>query len=159
MRSGPSLAAYQAVQRLAGDRWPALREELLAGLRGQTSLVPQAPVDIFLEEGLVDDAIGALEASPAAFSNYVLVERVADAATPTRPDWVIRTCQAQAERIMDAGKAPHYHHAVGWLSRVKTAYLAAGQAAEWRTYLSEVLARHKRKYSLVPLLERLRAEA
>jgi uncharacterized Zn finger protein len=83
------------------------------------------------------------------------VERVAAAAVQRRPDWVIRTCRGQAERIMDEGKARHYHHAVRWLELVRAAYLAAGREAEWAAYRDGLIARHKRKYSLVPLLERL----
>jgi hypothetical protein len=31
-----------------------------------------------------------------------------------------------------------------------------GREEEWRTYLSELLDRHQRKYKLVPMLEALR---
>jgi uncharacterized Zn finger protein len=151
----PNLSDYQAVRALAGDRWPELRTALLARLRREAEQEPEAPVEIFLHEGLVEEAIGVLDAEPASFYHYALVERVAEAAVQSHPEWVIRTCRQQAERIMDEGNARHYHHAAGWLENARAAYLAGGREAEWGTYLDGLLARHKRKYSLVPLLKRL----
>ena len=55
---------------------------------------------------------------------------------------------------MDAGKSKHYHHAVNWLDRARTAYRAAGREAEWQAYLREIRARHGRKYKLMGMLER-----
>jgi uncharacterized Zn finger protein len=44
------------------------------------------------------------------------------------------------------------------LKRAREAYRVAGREAEWWAYLQELLERHKRKYSLMPILERLRQE-
>ena len=150
-KAAVSLEAYRQVQNLAGDRWPALREELLTWLRQHVSS-DQAAIEIFLHEGLVDDAIRALGDYPY----YGAVEMVVDAAIETHPDWCIRACKAQAEPIMDQGRSKYYHHAARWLEKAKAAYLAAGRAAEWRAYLSSLLERHARKYSLVPRLKELR---
>jgi hypothetical protein len=49
-RQAPELLAYQRVQDLAAERWPALRTELLEQLRQEQSYFPQGPVDIFLHE-------------------------------------------------------------------------------------------------------------
>jgi uncharacterized Zn finger protein len=155
VRESPNLSDYQAVRALAGARWPALRAELLARLRQEAAPAPEAPVEIFLREGLVDEAIGVLEAEPSSFFHYALVERVAEAAVQRHPEWVIRTCRRQAERIMDEGKAQHYRRTVRWLEKARTAYRAAGREAEWDAYLAGLVSRHKRKYSLVPLLKRL----
>jgi uncharacterized Zn finger protein len=149
-RAAPSLSAYQKVQELAGERWLPLRDELLAHLRQPTTYAPQAQVDIFLREGLVDDAITAVE----KHASYGLLERVMDAAIQPRPDWVIEAARKQAERIMDAGDAQHYHYAVQWLERAQAAYRAANREAEWRTYLSEIRNRHQRKYKLIGMLEK-----
>ena len=152
MRLDPSLADYEAVEALAGEQWPALRERLLAHLRKADSAYPQAQVDVFLHEGLIDDAIAAVE---PALHQYTLVEQVVDAAIKSHPDWVIRVCCQQAERIADEGKSKHYDYAVGWLERARSAYLASGRGAEWRAYLEDLVARHRRKYSLVPMLKGL----
>ena len=68
---------------------------------------------------------------------------------------MIRTCRQQAERIMDAAQSKYYHYAVAWLERARAASIAAGRQDEWRQHLSGLLARHGRKYSLVPQLKRL----
>jgi uncharacterized Zn finger protein len=154
VRDYPSLDEYQAVQALAGERWPALRDELLVDLRRAAARFPSAVGEILLHEGRIEDAIAVAE---AASYEYRLVERVADAAIQSHPDWVIRTCRQQAERIMDAAQSKYYPYAVGWLERVRAASTAAGRQDEWRQYLAGLLARHGRKYSLVPQLKRLLA--
>ena len=151
-RATPSMAAYQRVQELAGERWPELREDLLAHLRQSSFVYSQAQVDIFLYEGLLDDAIAAVEKG----GSYSLIERVMDAAIEHRPDWVIKAARRQAERIIDPGKAQHYHHAVNWLDKARAAYCAAGREAEWRAYLAEIRTRHGRKYKLMGMLERFK---
>ena len=151
-RESPGLADYQAVRDLAGERWPTLRAELLDHLRQTTSYYPQAQVEIFLHEGLIDDAIAAVEET----TSYQLIEPVVDAAIKSHPDWVIRACRQQAEPIMDQGKSQYYHHAVRWLEKARAAYRAAGREAEWLEYLESLIRRHGRKHKLVPMLEALR---
>ncbi len=152
-RATPSMGAYQRVQALAGERWPELREELLAHLRRASSFFDsQSQVDIFLHEGLLDDAINAVEKG----ANYDLMERVMDAVIEHRPDWVIKAARKEAERIIDTGQSQYYHHAVNWLDRARAAYCAAGREAEWQTHLGEIRARHGRKYKLMGMLERFK---
>ena len=149
-RSAPSLDMYLRVQELAGERWPEFREELLAHLRQVSSwFYTQAQVDVFLHEGFLDDAIAAVKEK----GSYDLIERVMDAVMDHRPDWVIREACKQAERIVDAGKAKYYHHAVGWLEKARDAYRAADREAEWRAYLGEIRERHGRKYKLMGMLK------
>jgi len=148
----PSMAAYQRVQELAGQRWPELREDLLAHLRQVSFVYSQAQVDIFLHEGLLDDAITAVEKG----GSYGLTERAMDAVIEHRPDWVIKAARQQAERIMDAGKAKYYHRAVNWLDKAHLAYCAAGREAEWQAYLGQIRTRHGRKYKLMGMLERFK---
>jgi len=150
-RAVPSLDVYLRVQELAGERWSAFREELLTHLRQAIWMHAQAQVDVFMHEGLLDDAIAAVEKS----GSYELVERVMDAVVEHRPDWVIQAARKQAERIMDAGQSKYYHHAVEWLARARTAYRAAGRESEWQAYLREIRERHGRKYKLMGMLKGL----
>jgi len=150
--SSPTLADYQAVQPLAGAAWPQVKAELLSHLAAVGYAT--AKIDIYLHEGLVDEAVQAVDKS--GYVGYDTLERVVDAAWESHPDWVIRQCKRQAEPIMDGGKSQHYHHAVRWLGKARQAYLAAGRAGEWRTYLESLIAKHNRKYSLRPQLEALR---
>ncbi len=151
-RERPGLPDYQIIRELAGERWPELRAELLDRLRQQDSS-PEDRIAIFLHEGLVDEAIAVVEKEG---SFYWLVEKVIDAAIEARPEWAIRTARQQAESIMNRGKAQHYHHAVRWLEKARSAYRAAGREAEWREYLESLIRTHWRKYKLVPMLEALR---
>jgi uncharacterized Zn finger protein len=152
-RESPSLADYQAIQAMAGKRWLELRGELLDYLRQTEKHLPQVQVEIFLHEGLIEDAIATVDAYPAY---YTLIEQVVDAAWSSHPDWAIRACRQQAEMIMDKGQSKYYFNAVRWLERARAVYSATGREAEWQTYLNELLTRHGRKYSLVPMLQGLR---
>jgi uncharacterized Zn finger protein len=87
---------------------------------------------------------------------YDTIERVVDAVLESHPRWAIRHCTAQAEAIMDAGKAGNYQHAIKWLEKARAAYLVAREQDEWRTYLDTLIEKHYRKYKLRPMLERLR---
>lgn len=144
------LADYLRLQEIAGDSWQAMREGLLGQLRTQKRAPFGADaIDIFLHEGLIDDAIAAL----GAYASDGKVVQVMQAAKSSRPDWVIQTAQKRAEAIMNAGKAPHYDSAVQWLGRAKEAYLAADRRRQWENYLAQVRETHGRKYKLMGLLK------
>lgn len=150
-REQSSLAAYLRIRELAGERWPGYRDELLDRLRSGESSYGSGHVDIFLHEGLIGDAIAAVEKYPVD----ALLGRVADAAVESHPEWVISTCRRQAEEIMDQGRSQHYSDAAAWLKKARAAYRAAGDEREWQRYLEGLIARHQRKYKLRPLLENL----
>ena len=143
-----TLADYLAVQAAADEGWAVLRAVLLDGVRGETFTWISGPIDIYLHEGLVDDAVRLVNSQP--YVDYATLGRVADAAYASHPDWVIRQCRRQAEPTMDEGKSKYYSHALGWLERVKKAYVAAGRGDEWRMYCEGLIVKHGRKYSLVP---------
>jgi uncharacterized Zn finger protein len=151
LREHPNMDDYTTLEKLAGDAWPTLREEVLAELSQRKEGFSKAQVDILLREGRVGDAIALVDLR----DYYDVVEPVVDAALESHPDWAIRACQAQAERIMNGGQSKYYRYAADWLEKARTAYLNAGREAEWKQYLQEVIDLHRRKYSLVPLLERL----
>jgi len=151
-RGAPNLAAYQRVQDLAGERWSELRTELLAHVRRGRSSVPQGPVEIFLHEGLVEEAMRLVERR----ASDALLEQVVEAAIPRHADWALRISRQQAEAILNQGKAPHYQHAVRWLAKARAAYRAAGRETEWPTYLGELTIRHRRKHRLMPMLDALK---
>jgi len=151
-REGPDLSVYLSARELAGPGWDSLRDELLTGLRGTKPPFPAGPVEVFLHEGLIEDAMVAVKGS----WDYRLIEHVAEAAIETHPDWVIETCRNQAEAIMHPGRADLYGTAVRWLGYAREAYRVAGCEHEWQAYLQELIVRHARKYKLRPMLEALR---
>jgi len=139
VRADASLANFLRTGELAGDEWPQLREELLTWLRRTHTYYPQGQVDIFLHEGLLEDAMAAVEGG----ATHTLVEQVVDAVLSKHPDWAIRMSRQQAEPIMDGGKAQYYDAAAAWLGKARDAYR------------QEMLSRHQRKYKLRPLIEAL----
>ena len=151
-KAAVDLEAYRKIQNLAGERWQTLREELLTMLRQHTGYASQAVIEIFLHEGLIDDAIRAVGDYP----HYSTVELVVNAALECRPEWCIQACKQQTESIMDQGQSKYYQRAAYWLGRAKAAYVSAGRGDEWQVYLDSLLQKHARKYSLVPLLKELR---
>lgn len=151
-RERPAFGVYLSAQELAGAGWNSLRDELLAALRAAEAPYPAGHVDIFLHEGLMADAIAAVEGT----WDYRQVERMAKAAIESHPDWVVKTCRRQAEAIMDPGRADLYGAAVRWLGYAREAYRVAGCEHEWQAYLQELIVRHARKYKLRPMLEALR---
>jgi uncharacterized Zn finger protein len=149
-----NLENYLRVAEIAGERWPEYRGTLLNYVRSKTSSYPLGHIDVFLHEGLVADAIGALD----TYASHTLVERVVDAALKSQShlDWVIQACEQQAEYIMDRGKAELYNSAANWLAKARTAYRTLGHEEEWQVYLGKLLNQHGRKYKLVPMLKALR---
>ena len=101
---------------------------------------------------MVEDAIAVVDAS----ATHTLVERVVDAAMESHPDWVIQACRGQAESIMNEGNAQYYTAAAEWLDKARQAYWETDRYGEWQDYLAELLARHGRKYKLVPMLKALK---
>ncbi|MEO0869709.1 MAG: SWIM zinc finger family protein, partial [Cyanobacteria bacterium J06642_11] len=85
----PSLQEYQAVESLAAD-WSEIQQELLEHLRhGARWGTQEAKVDVFLHEGLVEDAIATINPSTYSYARPRLVLRVMDAAIESHSDWVI----------------------------------------------------------------------
>jgi uncharacterized Zn finger protein len=148
-----SLENYLKAAEIAGERWPERRTELLNYARHTKSSYPKGHIDVFLHEGLIDDAIAALD----IYASHTLVEQVVDAALQAQSqlEWVIQACRKQAEYIMDRGKAELYHSAANWLAKARKAYYMLGREKEWQTYLDELLSLHGRKYKLVPMLNAL----
>jgi uncharacterized Zn finger protein len=158
LRVEPQLSLYRRLAELAGAHpelveggWPALRERLLTALRASTAWRASGRIEIFLAEGLIDDAIAALGKHPDSSS----LVRVMDAAITTRPDWVISAATSNAERIVEAGDAKNYDSAIGWLQRARSGYEVAGRVQDWKAYFQQLRAKHIRKYKLVALLDGL----
>lgn len=144
-----SLENYLQVAQIAGEQWPERRAVLLDYLRQPKSFYQSGKVDVFLHEGLIDDAIAVVESS----ENHTLIERVVATALASRPDWVIQACQRQAEYIINKGQSKYYGRAVNWLEKARTTYRALGREEQWQTYLNELLSLHWRKTTLVPMLK------
>jgi uncharacterized Zn finger protein len=148
-RTQISLKYYRHAARLAGEQWTSRKTALLEYTRTTRTYEIEGKVDVFLHEGLIDDAIAALGSS----ASHTIVGQVVDIAIKERPEWAIQACKAQAEFIMNRGKAPYYQAATNWLAKAHQAYLVLNRNEEWLVYFNELLNIHGRKFTLVPLLK------
>jgi uncharacterized Zn finger protein len=146
----PSMEGYQQTETLAGDAWQGLQPDLLQHLRTMDSWShAEAKVQIFLREGLVDDAISTVTDS---YARANLIQVVMDAAIDYKPEWVIATAIRPAEDIMNRGKAESYQEAVNWLAKARAAYLQSGRQSEWQEYRAQLVETHGRKRKLMGLI-------
>ncbi|MEH2150973.1 SWIM zinc finger family protein [Nostoc sp.] len=150
----PSFVDYQRMAELAGENWESVKTDLLRIIRTYSGWgTESAKVDIFLHEGLIDDAIAI--ASELSSDHSELIYRVMDAAIPHNPSWVITNARHRAEKIMDAGKAEYYYYAVEWLKKARNAYLESGKKADWLSYRENLIQTHARKHKLMGMFKPL----
>ncbi|BAY08090.1 SWIM zinc finger family protein [Calothrix sp. NIES-2098] len=148
----PSFVDYQKIAELAGEKWENIKSNLLqilhkSGGWGNES----AKVDIFLYEGLIDDAIKIVDELSSYHSD--LIQQVMDAAIAVKPSWVIANARRRAEFIMNAGKAEYYDEAVQWLKKARAAYLESERKADWDNYKAKLIQEHGRKRKLMGLFK------
>jgi uncharacterized Zn finger protein len=154
--TSPSVSSFEAVEELASDDWGTLKTDLLEYLRteqpgGKTAA---RAAEVFIHEGEYDDAITLAKRSDRAS----VIEPVVEAVIEERPDWVISTCKAQAEPIVEQGKHDSYETAVRWLRRAGEAAQAAEELEEWHEYIETMRDEHYQKYKLRPMLDDLLEE-
>ena len=154
--ASPSLQSYQAVEEIADDDWERVRSELLEFLRSQDPSYRTASriVEVFIHEGLYDEAIEVADRSGRAG----VVELVVEAVLKERPQWAISACKDQAEPIIEQGQHDSYRSAVRWLERAGKAAREAGEFNEWQGYIEDLRDEHYRKYKLRPMLDDLLEE-
>lgn len=148
----PSFVDYERMAELAGQNWESVKTDLLRIVRTYSGWgTESAKVDIFLHEGLIDDAIAI--ASELSSDRSELIHRVMDAAMSHNPGWVIANARCRAEKIMDAGKAEYYYYAVEWLKKARNAYLESGKKADWLSYRENLMQTHARKRKLMGMFQ------
>ena len=102
-------------------------------------------VDIYLEEKDWDSAIQVAEQDSWSFN---LLEKVADAVIPYRPDWVIRVSLKQSDDLIEKTQSKLYPIAARWLERAKKAYQQKGQDTEWQAYFDNLRTTYARRPAL-----------
>lgn len=148
----PTSTDYFKIKELTGENWSKIKPDLLNALRQYPGGgITEVKVDIFLSEGLIDEAIASVKGLGSYHID--LVHRVMDAAIYERPDWVIETARPLAESILDRKKSESYNQAIAWLKKVRAAYIQKEQWDRWKTYRQELLQTHARKYKFRGMLE------
>ncbi len=146
----PTLAAYETLKRLAGKTWRNLQPQVMETLRKSHDAMTLAQV--LLSEQEWDEAIKVAERRDVW---YTVIETVADAVVPHRPEWVARMSIKQAERLMVEAKSDRYPIAANWLKKAKKAYTQMGQTQQWQAYLERVKEQYRRRPALQAQLRRL----
>ena len=151
--TSPSVSAFEAVDELAADDWETIKTDLLEYLRTEqpSGRTAGRAAEVFIHEGEYDDAITLAKRSGWTS----VIEIVVEAVIEERPQWVISTCKAQAEPIVEQGKHDSYETAVRWLRRAGEAAQAADELEEWREYVETMRDEHYQKYKLRPMLDDL----
>lgn len=139
----PSLIVYQTIKRLAGARWGRLKSEIMTTLEKFYDKQPHAEVLLFEQEW---DA--AIKVADQKGAYHTVVETVAEALVPHRPEWVIRASIKQAEDLIVQTKSNLYPAAAHWLKRAKAAYAKLGRTSEWQKYLQQLKEQYKRRPAL-----------
>jgi len=147
----PSLELFNIIKNLSGVNWDNLKSVLMQVI--QTSHYSDVLVDVYLSEEKWDQAISV--ADKAGEWNYSLIEKVADAIFPFRPDWVIQASRKQAEGLIAKTQSKYYATAARWLAKMKQAYLSSGRKTEWLSYLNGLKSTYSRRPALQAELRKL----
>jgi uncharacterized Zn finger protein len=139
----PSLTTYQTIKRLAGARWGRLKSEVMATFEKFYDKQPLAEVLLFEQEW-----DGAIKVADQKGAYHTVVETVAEALIPHRPEWVVRASIKQAEDLIGQTKSNLYPAAADWLKRAKAAYAKLGRTSEWQKYLQQLKEQYKRRPAL-----------
>jgi hypothetical protein len=76
-----SLEHYRRAATLAVEQWETRKTALLAYARTAQTYETQGKVDVFLHEGLIDDAVATVD----AYASHTIVNQVVDVAVKERP--------------------------------------------------------------------------
>ena len=141
---------YQLVQQLAGEEWPALREDLLESAK---QFPASQKLAIYLYERMAAEVVAIVDdkKNPGHWGGNQLLQ-VLELTGAEYPDWTVAQARRQAEEIMETGKAQYYADAVTWLRRARDVYVQHDRRQEWDGYLASVRSRYGRKYKLMGLL-------
>ncbi|MEI6430235.1 MAG: hypothetical protein WCO45_17905, partial [Pseudanabaena sp. ELA607] len=150
----PSLADYHQIRDLTKDQWNLTKDTLLKYLLQLDAFAAfEAKVNIFLEEGLFDEAI--MIANKSYCRNHTKLQ-VMQGVARTHPQWVITKAKALAEDIITRGKSDEYEQAVSWLEQVRHGYRMLKQEQEWINYRNQLVDVNSRKRKLMEVVNRKR---
>ncbi len=107
----PKIEIYRHIKRLSGMDWENLQPALIK--KASATYSKDVLVDIYLEEKDWDFAIQVAEQDSWSFD---LLEKVADAVIPYRPDWVIRVSLKQSDDLIEKTQSKLYPIAARWFN-------------------------------------------
>ncbi|TYQ24291.1 SWIM zinc finger domain-containing protein [Pseudanabaena sp. UWO310] len=148
----PSLATYHQIRDLTKNKWKKTKDILIKYLLQLDSFdTAEAKVNIFLEEGLFDEAIAIANTNYCPYHNRL---QVMQAVIKNNPQWVITKAQSLAEDIIARGKSDDYEQAITWLEQVRNGYQTLKKEKEWLSYRNQLVEVNVRKRKLMELVKR-----
>jgi uncharacterized Zn finger protein len=139
----PSIDVYRKIKRLSGSNWEKERKVIIQEIEPRHG--EELWVDIHIEESDWDAAIALAEKS--SWSPHLL-EKVAEALIPHRPDWVIATSIKQAEDLILKTQSNLYPAAAKWLLKARKAYQHENQMVRWEDYINNLRSTYSRRPAL-----------
>ncbi len=146
---------YRRIERLYGPTWLTRREVLLERARSCEAREASAAIEVFLDADRLEDAQRLFDACRTCSSDATTWRLFARAAEIS-PEWAIERATRVAEGIMDRVERSRYETAVRWLRVAAFAFRSGGREADWAMYRKTLLAKHKAKRALIPLILALR---
>ena len=142
----PTVAAYVEMHQLSQPQkqWSDLRTQTLESLaqKGEHALL----TEIFLEEGMIDQALESLERAKASnryWGDFTLQVEVARAASEQRPKESIRLYIQLVESLIRQRGRDNYAQAAGYLRPVREAYLRLGEPHTWQALIANLREQHR----------------
>jgi hypothetical protein len=154
----PTQAHYEDLRRTSErtGHWHAARDKAISRLRDAAAAqagYADHLIGVLLDEGEPDDAWQvAVEHAEDLFDSRW--HQLIYLRQPVHPRDVIEPWQRLIQRRLDASTDKYrYGKAVTMLQRLRDAYLAAGDATGFGTYLDDLRDRHQRKTSFIAKLD------
>jgi uncharacterized Zn finger protein len=165
----PSLGEYQNLKEHAerAEQWPHWRERALARIREDIPQRKKAArrrdpwghtpdastlVKVLLREG---DADAAWREARGHGCRHDLWLELAEARQKDHPEDAVPIFQAEAEKAIQRTQRKGYREGVRYIQRIRDAMLRLGQDEKFAAYLEEVRTTHKRKRTLMGMLDRV----
>lgn len=153
----PQVSMYVEMRQLAAglEGWLALRTKTLERI-AQTK-DDRLLIEIFLEEGEIDQALETLErvrASPRLWRIDDLQEQVARAAIIQRPRQAIQLYLQLIEQLVKLRGRGNYAQAIVHLRTVREIYLRLGEAQAWQAVIARLRDLHRKLPALQDELDR-----
>jgi uncharacterized Zn finger protein len=166
----PWLGTYRQLEQHGkrARQWPAWRERALSLIRGHLADAEAEPpgrptwtrsptrdhsllVEIFLHEG---DAEGAWREAMTGGCSTTLWLALAKGREQSHPADAVRVYKGHVALLLRNTGDGVYREAVSLLDKIRTLLARCGEDAEFRAFLTEVRATHRRKRNLLQLLDR-----
>lgn len=139
----PTLEGYKGLGKFAGkDRWPAVREQLLADL--EAAKHRGLRIEIAIHEQDIDRALELLPPGTPSSPGSGMDLQVAEAAEAKRPQAALEIYRVQAEGLIKAQGRGNYQRACELLGKVRALYKKQGQEPAWIAYRDDLHERFRR---------------